>query len=48
MSTLVGTAPVVRVGRAPWLAASAVAVVSGAVLVRPDVALGALPSFLPA
>jgi hypothetical protein len=48
MTSVVGTTPVVRVGRGPYVAALVVALVTGLVLINPDVALGAQPSFLPA
>ncbi len=48
MTSVVGTTPVVRVGRGPYVAALLVALVTALVLLNPDVALGAQPSFLPA
>lgn len=47
MSSPVGTAPVVRVGRGPWVVAAAVLVITGVILLNPDVPLGFQPAFLP-
>lgn len=47
MTSPVGTPPVVRVGRAPAVAAALVALVATAIVLNPDVPLGFQPAFLP-